>query len=300
MAKAKTTATKPKVAPAKKSPFDVIDPLPPAQRPVPAFAADERAGQLLALGYPHMFLPTPGDFAGTDDKLRKQLDETRIVPREALARVYSLVTYPEMVPGDLAKAADEILEFAGNQYAMFALECLHGSEAIATAFVDRIEKFPAKRWKEDGDDGRAFNTNGEVAIQGLGFVLWRVPEKPRKALRARLEKVFKKIASKDPEQHYGPIAALDEILHGREGWERAHGQDDVLYTSPLTFIDDAEFVVGKFLPKLKTQSPRDRPLFDIQVAVAGGPKVLKALQGAGAKYPSHEKKTMALQLSLCT
>ncbi len=117
---------KTKAAPAKRSgkdPFATIDPLPWAQRPLPSFAVDERAAQLLALGYPHLFLTAAGDFSGSDEKLLKQIDDTRIVPRDALARVYALKTYEEMVPTDLTKAVAEILKQApalGHRVTAFA------------------------------------------------------------------------------------------------------------------------------------------------------------------------------------
>ncbi len=262
----------------------------------PKIASSEQAAQLLGLGYPRMFLTTPGDFAGTDEQLRTLALNTRIIPRDALKRVYTVYTYPDLNSDDLPRAASELLDFSGNHFAMYALECLYGAAATATAIVDRLESIPVEHWSDEGSDGERFYDVGGRAIEGLGFVLWRVPAKPRAALRARLEKLFVKRSSASNSK---PMAALDHLLHGRAGWERGYGGKALDMSSLLLIDDDPKFVADQVLAKLKTQSPRDRPLFDVQLGVIGGPKVIAALRDSTSKFPGDQKKSIAAQLSLC-
>jgi hypothetical protein len=307
----KSPAIKPKVAPAKpatsakaakagRSPFSTIDPLPTDAWRLstidPAIASSEQAAQLLGLGYPRMFLTTPGDFTGTDEQLRALASTTRIIPRDALSRIYTVYTFPDLKADDLTRAASELLDFSGNNFAMYALECLHGTVDTATAIVDKLEAIPVEHWGEEGDDGERFcNHGGGAAIRGLGFLLWRVPAKARSALRARLEKVHAKVL---PAGNYATVKALDEMLHGRVAWERVNAGKPLDLSSLLHVDDDPAFVAAKVLAQLKTQASRDRQGFDIQLGVIAGPKVIGALRASTAKFPSDQKKSIAAQLSL--
>jgi hypothetical protein len=297
----KAPATKAKAAPAKpaKNIFAAIEPLPTDSWRLSTIdskiATSDQAAQLLGLGYPRMFLTTPGDFAGTDEQLGTLASSSRIIPRGALKRIYTLYTFPDLNADDLTRAVSELLDFSGNHFAMYALECLYGTVETATAILDKLESTPVAHWGEEGDDGERFCDHGDAALRGLGFLLWRVPANTRTALRARLEQVHAKVS---PAGNYGTVKALDEILHGRAGWERVNA-DKPLDTSSLLFVDDdPAFVAAKVLAHLKTQSSRDRPLFDIQLGVIGGPKVLKALRESTTKFPGYQKQSIAAQLSL--
>ncbi len=288
-------------APAKpaKNIFAAIDPLPTNSWRLstidPKLASSEQAAQLLGLGYPRMFLTTPGDFTGTDEQLSTLASNTRIIPRGALKRIFTISTFPDMTADDLTEAVSQLVVYSGNHFGMYALECLYGTVETATAIVDKVASLPLEQWTEEGPENERFYNLGGTLITGLGFLLWRVPAKTRDALHARLEKVFKKVASLG---NYAPIAALDRLLHGRAGWERTH-EEPLRDLSSLLFItDDPAFVADKYLPKLQAQSARDWPLFDIQIGVVGGPKVMKALRESTAKFPGRLKKTMAAQLSL--
>lgn len=301
-AAAKTPATKAKAGAARpeKTPFDAIEPLPTdAWRPStidPAIASSEQAALLLGLGYPRMFLTTPGDFAGTDQQLRTLAVNTRIIPRDALSRIYTLSTFPDWKADDLTRAVSKLLDFSRNYFGMFALECLYGTVATATAIVDKVEAIPVKHWGVTGKNGERFcNHGGGVAIRGLGSLLWRVPAKTRSALRARLEKVHAKVL---PAGNYATVKALDEMLHGRAGWERVSGGKPLDLSSLLFVDDDPAFVADKVLAQLKTQASRDRQGFDIQLGVIGGRKVIETLRASTAKFPSDQKKSIAAQLSL--
>lgn len=295
-------ATKAKAAPAKptKNIFAAIEPLPTDSWRLstidPKIASSEQAAQLLGLGYPRMFLTTPGDFTGTDDQLAALASNTRVIPRGALKRIFTISTFPDMIADELTHAVSQLVVYSGNHFGMYALECLYGTVETATAIVDKIASLPLEQWSEEGPENERFYNLGGMLITGLGFLLWRVPAKTRAALHARLEQVFKKVTSLG---NYDPIAALDRLLHGRAGWERTHDDEPLRDLSSLLFItDDPGFVADKYLPKLQAQSARDWPMFDIQIGIVGGPKVMKALRESTAKFPGRLKKTMTAQLSL--
>jgi len=133
----KQAAAKVRPAKPKPGPFDNIDPLPTNAWRLstidPKIAADDRAAQLLGLGYPRMFLTIPGEFTGTDEQLRTLANDSRIIPRGALKRIYTASTFPDLTADDLEKAVSELLEYSGNHFAMYALECLYGTVETTTA-----------------------------------------------------------------------------------------------------------------------------------------------------------------------
>jgi hypothetical protein len=287
----KKTATKPKVAPAKAKGglFDAIEPLPDPQRPLPAWAAGERAAQLIALGYPELLVVGEGDFVGDDAALQKQMSATRIVPRNALERTYKVYARDTAAKVKLPAAVKHLVERSGNHFALFALEALFGVSETATAVVDALTAVPTKKWASKLD---AF---GGQAIKGLAFLLWRLPSTERETLRARLEQLSS--------EHRGdarPAKALDVILHGRAGVERSgSGNLGELHLTDLRHVDDDPAWVAKLVvARLQTLRPADRAIFDLQVGVAGGPKAIAALKAGTAKFPSDQKKSIAAQLSL--
>lgn len=288
----KKTATKPKVAPARSKAkgglFDAIEPLPEAQRPLPSWAADERAGQLIALGYPEMLVVGDGDFAGDDAALQKQMSATRIVPRNALERTYKIYARDTAAKVRLPAAVKHLVERSGNHFALFALEALFGVSPTAAAVVDALAAVPTKTW------ARKLDAFGGQAIKGLAFLLWRLPAKERDALRARLETLYRE------QSESRPAKALDVILHGRAGVERSgSGNLGQLHLTDLRHVDDDPvWVTTLVIERLQTLRPADRAIFDLQVGVAGGPKAIAALKAGTAKFPSDQKKSIAAQLSL--
>lgn len=280
---------------AKRSPFAAIDPLPSEAwglgRCPRALASSDRAHALLGLGYPHMLLTTDGELPASDVALRALMDKTRIVPRVAvdwLYRVYSLDPQKKIKLDRAVK--HQFREYAGNQFAMFALEHLFGASATATAFVDELERMAAGRWKTKPDP------HG-VALRTLVFVLWRTPPDVHAALTARIAAIYAKLANTE-DADWRWVRSLDIIVNGRAGIERER-EGMRPYFEQLLYANDPAWVAKITLDTLLGLERTDREMFTIQLGVIGGPRVIQQLRNSTAKFQTDQNKLINLQLSLC-
>lgn len=288
VAKAKTEA---KATPAPVS-WEAIDRLPAAGwRTAPAFAANERAGKLLALGFPWILLTTAGGFTGSDQELRALAVRSRMIPRDELARFYKLYAGDNCATVELPAAVAHLLAMSGNHFAIFALEQLFGSVAVATAFVDALAATPIASWNDK------LGMFGPGAIRNLGFVLWRVPAKARDELRARLQTIYDGLVAADQGNRLH-TKAIDVILHGRAAVERVIPPGHKIFADLVYADDDPAWVAKTALARLAKLKPADLAQFDIQIAVAGGPEVVAALREGTAKFKPEQAPIIAAQLSL--
>lgn len=302
----KAPATKAKAARAKPAPaagakggvFDAIEALPTgtfgASR-APTWAVSERAAALLGLGYPNFLVPSSASYTGTDAELH-ELFELCVVPRDAVDKLRKAATDSE-TRRPLADEAEATLQF-GGPHVLHVLEAAYGAEETARVFVEQLASYPVEEWS----GGDKLENYGWAVIRMLYFTLLRVPPKLRTQLRAMLEKVFAKVSKGTPEEWWRPVQALDVILHGRVGVERSGKNfNGTLHLRELIFADDdPAWVASQVIGQLKTLKPADREVFDLQLAVVGGDKVLAALKSSVAKFPSDQKKSIAAQLSLAT
>lgn len=268
-------------------------------------AANAQAAALLGLGYPHLLVTVDEPLAPLPDyaTYRKRYLNAPCVPRalvpilHAIRRaVPSTEALDEAVrappPVELPDAVERALRYGGAT--THIIEALFGAGATAAAFVDALDAATV-----DDLCGGKYENYGYATVYQLGWLLWRVPATERDAHRARLAGVLDRLRAADKMWRLG--RALDVILGGRAGVER-HGRGfrGQLFLDELVWADDdPAWVASMVASRLQTLRPAEREVFDIQLAVVGGPRVLAALRDATARFRKDQQKSIAAQLALC-
>lgn len=264
----------------------------------PGFGKTPADDVLFALGFPHLVVPTddaePKGWREPSKiwKLFPRVEATH-VPRTALPYVYAYHVRPTEAAAilggpvptfDLAAEAAKL--FWRDRRMVFFLEALFGSEAVATAAVDVLGKFPTKAWRADELDRSGWN-----GIHDLGFVLLRVSPATRTKLLARLEKVFATVSKAQGTEWWRPLQALDIVLHGRTGYERSEGG----WSDLSLVLDDPAWAGQQALAMLKRMKPADRARCDSQLAFLGGAKVTAAMRQVQffSEYRADAKRQLA-------
>jgi hypothetical protein len=195
--------------------------------------------------------------------------------------------------GTVATAAEQILRYGGPQM-VERLEAQYGAVPAAGALVDALAGCKVKDLQ-----GGKFENYGWAVIYGLGWLTWRLPTSLRETLRGRLRGVLEKLQAAGELWRAGQ--ALDVILNGRAGVERSgrnfNGQ--LFLAEAVWADDDPEWVRTFVLSRLQTLRAQDSEVFDIQLAVVGGPTVLAALRNSLAKFPKVQHASAERQFSLC-
>jgi len=275
---------------------------------VPAsMAVSEQAAAVLGLGYPHVLVTLDEPLAELPDYAtykRRYLGAVAI-PRalppilHAIARsVPSIEALDKVVatppaPPPLDEAISQALRFGGVNIVP-VIEALYGSEPAATAFVAALVSASVADL-----NGGKYENYGYSVIYMLGHLLWRVPQDVRSRLRGELAGVLDRLQGAGKLWRGGK--ALDVILNGRAGVERsARGFEGKRFlTQHVWADDDPDWVASNVLATLATLRPADREVFDIQLAVVGGPQVLAALRGATDRFPKDQRASIEAQLALC-
>jgi len=254
----------------------------------------ERAGtgrtpgddRLLALGYPHMYVPTDETIKwdkldGIAKVVRKYDLDRAEYPRELIPwlvacrididRSHKWQGVPARPPGPLAHDLDAVVAGMGkndfiNGRVLFALEAMHGSQAVAERAVAHVET-----WDDFG------HHNGYARLlSALHFVLLRCHRDVRQALVDRLEAVFEAAQGGSGRA----FKALDMALHGRtavERWGYRPNQTDLIMRDLIFAIDDPAWVSKTSLDAIARLVPNDKPEADARVAFLAGDAVVQAI-----------------------
>ena len=274
---------------------------------VPAkLAANEQAAALLGLGYPHLLVTVDEPVVELPDyeAYKRHYRGAVVVPRglppimHAVARAGSaaealdeaVVSPPKATLGE---AALDALRFGGRDIVTI-VEALFGAAPTAAAFVDALVAASV----QDLNGGK-YENYGYAIAYSLGWMLWRLPADVRAKHRTQLAGVLDRLRGAGELWRTGQ--ALDVILGGRAGVERSgRGFNGELFLGELAWADDdPEWVASMVTTKLHDLRPADREMFDIQLAVVGGPKVLAALRGATDRFQKDQRKSIEAQLALC-
>lgn len=272
-----------------------------AHRMRPDTGVSPAADALLALGYPRMYVPLDEPMPAIKDggDLRKRYGKTRFVPREAVPRLYAQARFGDDAalappPVQLDEAVETVF-LTGRPLNLYLLEIMFGSGAVVEASVRVMLGVKA----QDCIDG-PIDPHGFIALRALWAVMLRAPADVRTEARAQLEARYEAFRAELGNERWRTLAALDAILHGRAGVERAGwGYDRKLYLSEYVLADDdPAWVASEVVARLEKLKPADRETFDVQLAFVGGPTVLAVLRESAAKFHKDYKVDMDEQLAL--